>query len=165
MRLYLDSNNVFWIENKIITDKIEFIKFTEKKFNIRKLNGDSLLPTSRDFFDMDEFNVERENGSSYATTDEIFQALQSYLTVSSDEGVSNSGASYTPYIVPLEQIDGRLVFEVPFAVDLAQDTIVVEGKFTHTPSVDYTVTNVAGKGNFAFTAAPTEQLVIRYIKK
>lgn len=76
-----------------------------------------------------------------------------------------SGVGYTPHIVPLAQIDGRLVFEVPFAVDLAQDTLVVEGKFTHTPGIDYTVTNVAGKGNFTFTIAPTEQLVIRYIKK
>lgn len=74
-------------------------------------------------------------------------------------------AAYTPYVVPLEQIDGRLTFIVPDEVNLTKDTIVVEGKFTHTPTIDYTVTNVAGKGNFTFTEAPTEQMVIRYIKR
>lgn len=78
---------------------------------------------------------------------------------------TGGGSAYTPYIVPIGQVDGRLAFSVGEEIDLTKDTIAVEGKFTHTPGVDYVVTNVAGIGTFTFTVAPTEQVVLRYIKK
>lgn len=79
---------------------------------------------------------------------------------------STAGGAYTRYNVPIEQVDGRSVFEVPDRINLAKDTIAVEGKFTHSPELDYTVDNAGagGVGRFVFAVAPTEQLVLRYIK-
>lgn len=84
MRLYLDSNSILWIDNKIITEKIEFIQITEKRFNIRKSTGESLLPIGTEFFDMEQFNVEKEDNSIYATTSEIKTALLNYLLISAN---------------------------------------------------------------------------------
>lgn len=79
---------------------------------------------------------------------------------------SGAGGAYTRYNVPIEQVDGRSAFEVPDAINLTKDTIAVEGKFTHTPELDYTVDNAGtgGVGRFVFTVAPTEQTVLRYVK-
>ena len=84
-----------------------------------------------------------------------------YNSVSATKGVG-----YARYNVPILQIDGRTAFEVPDVIDLTKDTIAVEGKFTHTPELDYTVDNAGagGVGRFVFTVAPTEQTVLRYIK-
>lgn len=109
----------------------------------------------------------KEDGTAYGSVDEIIAAVSGFFfSVAAEGGGGGSVASgYTPWVVPLVQVDGRLIFIAPDEVDLTKDTIVIEGKFTHTPSIDYTVTNAAGKGNFTFVVAPTEQLVIRYIKK
>ena len=81
-------------------------------------------------------------------------------------GLGSGGGAYTRYNVPIGHIDGRTAFEVPDAVDLTKDTIAVEGKFTHSPELDYTVDNAgtAGVGRFVFAVAPTEQIVLRYLK-
>lgn len=121
-----------------------------------KIYADRVLPTEFEYPDP-------ENAGQYlkyATVEDFETATQDFFF-----NVKPASGSYTRYIVPIEQIDGRLNIEVPNEVDLTKDTIVVEGKFTHTPDVDYTIENVAGKGNFTFTVAPTELTVIRYIKK
>lgn len=123
---------------------------------------DRLNRDSTDAPDMAISDFLKEDGSPYLTYAELDAVFGAFFF---NVKPSPASGSYTRYIVPIEQIDGRLTIEVPNEVDLTKDTIVVEGKFTHTPDVDYTIENVAGKGNFTFTVAPTELTVIRYIKK
>lgn len=159
MKLYLDNNGIFWIDNRIITDKIEFIQATDKKFNIRKLSGESLLPISTEFYDMDQFTVEKENNSIYANTGEIILALQDYLLISSgvnpDVGTSKDGwirligNGETNYAAPEDlDVDGFIAAWNPMDVEVL-------------------ASNIEGVDTIVFTIAPEvdEFPLVRYTKK
>jgi len=89
MRLYVDSNNALWIDNKIITGAIQFIQTSDKIFDILLTSGDPVLPCAPYPFNMDEFKVEKENRTFYSDTDEILSALSYFMQTSS--GGSGSG--------------------------------------------------------------------------
>ncbi|MDD4971908.1 MAG: hypothetical protein PHT07_20980 [Paludibacter sp.] len=128
--------------------KVSIIYFQKNEANQNKLD----IPVT---------SIYKEDETAYAD----FAALKAGYAGFFFSVGGSGGSAYTPYVVPIEQIDGRLAFTVGEEIDLTKDTIAVEGKFTHTPTLDYVVANVAGIGTFTFTVAPTEQLVLRYIKK
>lgn len=82
-----------------------------------------------------------------------------------DNSVNTTGGEQVFYNVPPEQVDGRLIFEVPDKINLTLPTYArIPHETIYEQDTDYTVDNdgTGGKGRFIFNVAPVGELDLWY---